>query len=363
MAAERTQSPGERAGAPTADYLDGLYSLRPEDLQAVPPEVPARLLGGRRVMTVCHRDPEADALGSALALALALETRGARVDAVCSDPVPAMYDFMPFIGRFRTDPEPDLDPDLIVVCDCGDLERVGRVLTDHAELFARVPIVDIDHHLSNPRFGAVDWVDATAAATCEQVTLLLPHLGVDVGALDGAIAADLMAGLVIDTANFQHPNTTPRTLRVASELRAAGADLPLIARRIYRTKPNAQLRLFGRVLARLESSADGRLVWSVMDDDDLAAAGADAQLSEGLIDLLAQSATAEVAILFKDQRSRARISVRTRDGGVDATVLTGVFGGGGHARAAGATIELPFEEARAVVLERAGRLLGEMPPR
>jgi phosphoesterase RecJ-like protein len=274
-----------------------------------------------------------------------------------------MYDFMPFIERFRTDPEPDLDPDLIVVCDCGDLERVGRVLTEHAELFARVPIVDIDHHLSNPRFGAVDWVDATAAATCEQVTLLLPHLGVEVDALEGAIAADLMAGLVIDTANFQHPNTTPRTLRVASELRAAGADLPLIARRIYRTKPNAQLRLFGRVLARLEASPDGRLVWSVMDDDDLTAAGADPQLSEGLIDLLAQSATAEVAILFKDLRSSARISVRTRDGGVDATALTGTFGGGGHARAAGATIALPFAEARTAVLTRAGHLLDAMPPR
>jgi bifunctional oligoribonuclease and PAP phosphatase NrnA len=336
---------------------EGLRSLRPADLDAVPAELPARLLAGRRVMTVCHRDPEADALGSALSVALVLEARGARVNAVCADPVPPMYDFMPHIGRFRTSPEEDLDPDLIVVCDCGDLERVGRVLTEHAELFSRVPIVDIDHHLSNPRFGAIDWVDATAAATCEQVALLLPHLGLHFDALDGAIAADLMAGLVIDTANFQHPNTTPRTLRVASELLAAGAELPMIARRIYRTKPNAQLRLFGRVLARLESSADGRIVWSVMDDEDLAASDAGPQLSEGLIDLLAQSETADVAILFKDQGARSRISVRTRDGGVDATTLTGVFGGGGHARAAGATIELPIAEARQAVLELAGRLV------
>ena len=340
-----------------------MRSLRQEDLDAVPAELPARLLEARRVMTVCHRDPEADALGSALAVALALEARGARVNAVCADPVPAMYDFMPRIERFRTSPEPDLDPDLIVVCDCGDLERVGRVLTDHAELFARVPIVDIDHHLSNPRFGLIDWVDPQAAATCEQVTLLLPHLGLDIDALRGDIAADLMAGLVIDTANFQHPNTTPRTLRVASELLAAGAELPMIARRIYRTKPNAQLRLFGRVLARLEASADGRVVWSVMADDDLAAAGAGPQMSEGLIDLLAQSESAEVAILFKDNGDRARISVRTRDGGVDATALTGAFRGGGHARAAGATIELPPDEARTAVLELATRLAAELPER
>jgi phosphoesterase RecJ-like protein len=340
-----------------------MRSLRQEDLQAVPAELPARLLEARRVMTVCHRDPEADALGSALAVALALEIRGARVNAVCADPVPAMYDFMPQIERFRTSPEPDLDPDLIVVCDCGDLQRVGRVLTDHADLFERVPIVDIDHHLSNPRFGLIDWVDPQAAATCEQVTLLLPHLGLGFDALGGDIAADLMAGLVIDTANFQHPNTTPRTLRVASELLAAGAGLPMIARRIYRTKPNAQLRLFGRVLARLEASADGRVIWSVMADDDLAAAGAGPQMSEGLIDLLAQSESAEVAILFKDNGDRARISVRTRDGGVDATALTGVFGGGGHARAAGATIELPLDEARTAVLELATRLAAELPAR
>jgi phosphoesterase RecJ-like protein len=274
-----------------------------------------------------------------------------------------MYDFMPHIERFRTAPEPDLDPDLIVVCDCGDLERVGRVLTDQAELFARVPIVDIDHHLSNPRFGTIDWVDAEAAATCEQVALLLPHLGLGFDALEGAIAANLMAGLVIDTANFQHPNTTPRTLRVASELLAAGAELPMIARRIYRSKPNAQLRLFGRVLGRLEASADGRVVWSVMTDDDLAAAGASPPMSEGLIDLLAQSDSAEVAILLKDQGDRARISVRTRDGGVDATALTGAFGGGGHARAAGASIDLPPGEALAEVLALAGRLVAELPAR
>jgi phosphoesterase RecJ-like protein len=195
------------------------------------------------------------------------------------------------------------------------------------------------------------------------VTLLLPHLGLGIDALGGDIAADLMAGLVIDTANFQHPNTTPRTLRVASELLAAGAELPMIARRIYRTKPNAQLRLFGRVLARLEASADGRVVWSVMADDDLVAAGAGPQMSEGLIDLLAQSESAEVAVLFKDNGDRARISVRTRDGGVDATALTGAFGGGGHARAAGATIELPLDEARTAVLELATRLAAELPER
>jgi len=342
---------------------EGMRSLSQTDLEAVPAELPARLLEARRVMTICHRDPEADALGSALSVALALEARGARVNAVCADSVPGMYDFMPQIERFRTAPEPDLDPDLIVVCDCGDLARVGALLTEHAELFARVPIVDIDHHVSNTGFGALDWVDAQAAATCEQIALLLPHLGLGFDALGGDLAQNLTAGLVIDTANFQHPNTTPRTLRVASELLAAGAELPMIARRIYRSKPNAQLRLFGRVLARLEASPDGRLVWSVQTEDDLSAAAASPQLSEGLIDLLAQSESAEVAILFKDLGDRVRMSVRTRDGGVDATALTAAFGGGGHARAAGASIDLPLGEARPAVLGLAERLVAALPAR
>lgn len=340
-----------------------MRSLLPSDLAAVPAEVTERLLRAKRVMTVCHENPDADALGSSLGLALALENLGARVDAVCADPVPDMYDFMPQIHRFRLAPEPDLDPDLIVVHDCGDLERIGGVLHQQAELFERVPIVNIDHHVSNPGFGVTAWVDAESAATCEQVTLLLPWLGLGFDAVGGDIAQNLTAGLVFDTANFAHSNTTPRTLRVASELVAAGADLPMIARRIYRTKPNEQLRLFGRVLARLESSVDGLMAWSVVNDEDYRVAGASAQMSEGLIDLLAQSASAEVAILFKDLGDAVRVSVRTRDGGVDATQLTGAFGGGGHARAAGATVEQPLAEAQPLVLGLARRLLDELPPR
>jgi len=342
---------------------EDMRSLLPSDLDAVPLEVPQRLLAAKRVMTVCHENPDADALGSSLSVALALEVHGARANAVCADPVPAMYDFMPQAGRFQQKPDSDLDPDVIVVCDCGDLERTGAVLHENAELFERVPIVNIDHHASNPSFGTTDWVDAGSAATCEQVTLLLPHLGLGYDVVDGDIVQNLTAGLVFDTANFAHSNTTPRTLRVASELVAAGAELPMIARRIYRTKPNPQLKLFGRVLARLESSADGTITWSVVNDEDYELAGATREMSEGLIDLLAQSASAEVAILFKDLGDVVRMSVRNRDGGVDATTLTGAFGGGGHARAAGASFDGNLEAARSAVLELTQKLLDQMQPR
>ena len=335
-----------------------LNSLTSADVAAVPAEVVERIRAARDVLTVCHENPEADALGSALAVALAVEELGGRATPVCADEVPPMYAFMPRVDRFRQDPEADHAYDLIVVGDCGDLARVGSVLQRNAELFGRVPIVNIDHHVSNTGFGAVDWVDATAAATSEMDTLLMPALGVPLDAADGAIAAALMAGVVIDTANFQHPNVTPRTLRVAAELVAVGAPLARTAKLLYRTKPNQQLRLFGRALGRLEEELEGRLVWSCVYEADYEATGAGAADAEGLSDLLSQSASAQLMILFRETGERTKISVRTPDGGADATVLTGAFGGGGHARAAGATIDLPIEQAIHSVLIAARRLFG-----
>jgi phosphoesterase RecJ-like protein len=324
---------------------------------AVPDEVVARLRAARRVLTICHENPEADALGSALAVALLVEAHGGVATPVCADPMPPMYDFLAGMDRFRREPDPALDYDLIVVGDCGELERVGPVLESHRALFERVPILDIDHHLSNPRFGTIDWVDPKSSATCEMVTLLAWRLGVPLTALDGMLATALAAGVVMDTANFQHSNTTPRTLVVAAALREAGAPISELARRLYRSKPNSQLVLFGRVLGRMQTDLDGRMVWSTLELADLAAAGSGPEQSEGLVDMLAQSETAEAAILFKEADGEMRVSVRTREGGVDATKLTGLFGGGGHARAAGATVKLPPEEARRVVLAAAATLV------
>ena len=326
---------------------------------AVPDEVVERLRSARRVLTICHENPEADALGSALAIAMLVEAGGGVATPVCADPMPAMYKFLPGMDRFRQEPDPTLDYDLLVVGDCGELERIGPVLESHRGLFERVPILDIDHHLSNRRFGAVDWVDPDSSATCEMVTLLARRMGVPLTSGNGMLAAALAAGVIMDTANFQHSNTTPRTLVVAASLREAGAPLSEIARRLYRSKPNTQLVLFGRVLARMGTDLEGRLVWSTLELADLAAAGAGSAESEGLVDMLAQSETSEASILFKevDGDGSTRVSIRTREGGVDATVLAGTFGGGGHARASGATLQLPLDEARRVVLARAATLV------
>jgi bifunctional oligoribonuclease and PAP phosphatase NrnA len=327
-------------------------------LTAVPEAAIAALSRSREVLVASHENPDADTLGAAIGIATIVEARGGRATLVCSDPVPPLYGFLEGMDLFAGDPVADRAYDRLVVVDCGTLDRVGDVRARHRELFDRLPRIVIDHHASNGEGGQADWVDPDAAATCELVSLLAVRLGVPLDTAGGALAAALMAGIVMDTATFAHPNATPRTLAVSAALVAAGAPLSEISRRLYRSKPDAQLRLFGRVLDRLATAAGGRIIHSSLLLGDLEATGTTGSHSEGVIDLLAQSETAEVAILFKEQSSDVtRVSVRTKPGGVDATVLTGAFGGGGHARAAGATVEAPLAEARTRVLAESERLI------
>jgi phosphoesterase RecJ-like protein len=317
---------------------------------AVPDAVVERLRAARCVLAIGHESPDADALGAALAIGLLVEARGGRATVAASDAVPDLYRFLEGSDAVRTDPEPDVTYDLVVLCDCGDLSRVGPIRDRNAALFAGTPLLTIDHHASNNASGDLVWIDANAAATCEMVALLAARLGVPLALGRGHLAAALTAGIVMDTATFAHPNATPRTLQVAAALVEAGAPLSEISRRLYRSKPDAQLALFGRVLGRLESHADGLVIASTMQLEDLRATGARSEHSEGIIDLLAQSETAEVALLLKEKDDATRVSVRTKPGGVDATALCATWGGGGHARAAGASLDLPLADAAAAVI-------------
>ena len=328
---------------------------------AVPPAVLARLREARNMLAVTHEHPDADTLGAVMGLCLIVEALGGRATAISSDPVPPLYAFLPGMDRFLTDPDPEAAYDLLVLGDCATAERVGGVAQRHADLFGSLPRVIVDHHASNEAAGDADWIDPGAAATCELVALLAVRLGLPLDLADGTLAAVLMAGIVMDTATFAHPNATPRTLAVSAALVEAGAPLSDISRRLYRTKPDAQLRLFGRVLDRLETTPDRRVVWSTLRAADLDQTGSTPAHSEGIIDLLAQAELAEVSMLLKEQDDgTTRLSVRTKPGGVDATVLTGTWGGGGHARAAGATVPLPLEAAVTAVLEVAERRAAEV---
>jgi len=207
---------------------------------AVPDAVVARIGSARRVLAVGHENPDADTIGSTLAIRRLVTACGGMATPVFGDPIPPLYAFVPDIEAARMDPEPGVDYDLLVVSDCAGIDRIGAVAGRHPELFAALPRVVLDHHASNGETGPADWVDPAAAATCEMTTLLAARLGVPLDDGGGALAAQLMAGVVMDTATFAHPNATPRTLAVAAALVDAGAPLSDISRRIYRSKNSKQ---------------------------------------------------------------------------------------------------------------------------
>ena len=310
------------------------------------------LLAASRVTAICHENPDADTLGSALALRMALERLGKTVEVVAADPVPPSLIELPLAGEVRT--RPALEPDVAVVLD-GPLSRTGAVAVDCGEWLERATIVNIDHHVSNDGGeAAVSWIDADAAATCEMVARLIPQLGV---AIDVPIATVLTAGIVQDTHTFSHPNATPRTLRTAADLLEAGAPLSRLHRAIYADKPFSTLALWGRILAGVSERRDGRIVHATMTLQMLAETGSEAVASEGFIDLLASTKAADVTVLLKEAGpSLVRVSVRT-SARADAVAITSAFGGGGHARAAGCTLELPLPQATTTLLDECEREL------
>jgi phosphoesterase RecJ-like protein len=315
-------------------------------------EVRDLILAADRVTAICHENPDADTLGAALALRMAAERLGKQAEVVAADPVPPSLAELPMAGEVRT--RPGLEPDLVVVVD-GPLSRTGAIATECAEWLSRARIANIDHHVSNDGSeAAASWVEPAAAATCEMVALLLPDLGVEI---DPEIAIVLTAGIVQDTHTFSHPNATPRTLRVGADLLEAGAPLAAIHRAIYADKPFSTLALWGRILAGATERHDGRIVHASMTLEMLRETGATAVASEGFIDLLATTRTADITLLFKEaDAAEVRVSLRT-SARADAVAVTSAFGGGGHARAAGCSVGLPLADAVVAVLAECEREL------
>ena len=339
-----------------AEYVRRADELQPMALEAVPANVLEALRVAKRLWVVPHERPDADALGAALGLKAILGQFGAEAAVISADAPPAVYDVIPTIGDVSLE-APTWSPDAIVLVDCADPKRAGRIGDLINALPASTPRILIDHHISNDSTWPLAWVDAHAAATCEMVSLIALALKADLSADQGRLATTLAAGVIMDTATFQHGNTTPRTLEVGGLLLAAGAPISEISRKIYRSKPLAQVQLHARVLASLKSTDSGRTVFATMMLANLTETGATLEMSEGIVDALAQVSEADVAIFFKeDGPTTARISVRTKGEGPDATAIVASFGGGGHARAAGATIERPVNEAATLVLARVTEL-------
>ncbi|MCL4466165.1 MAG: bifunctional oligoribonuclease/PAP phosphatase NrnA [Chloroflexi bacterium] len=288
------------------------------------------LLSARKAALMTHVNPDGDTLGSALALAVGLRQLGAQVKVCYVDDLPTNLAFLPGYGQLVRADEPPTDVDLIVYVDSSDATRFGDDHSNGGSLRPRK--LNIDHHATNRYFGDVNLVDSTAAATGEQVYDLLLALGVQI---DQSIATCLLTALVTDTRAFRTPSTTPRTLAIASELCGRGASLSGIVDAVYHNRSFSTLRLWGLALERMK--CESGIAWTEITDEMQALAGATAGEGDGVIDLMSSLSQVEAVAVFKTTAGGVKVSLRSTNG-LDVASVAALFGGGGHARAAGCLV-------------------------
>jgi bifunctional oligoribonuclease and PAP phosphatase NrnA len=291
---------------------------------------------GHTVVLAAHIGPDGDALGAALALHLALSRLGARTLPTWGDEplrVPAAYADLPGVDGLVAPSSIDPDEvDLLVTVDAASAERLGTL---QPLLDADLPVVVIDHHPTNTRFGTVHLVAPRAAATVVVVDELLRRLGVP---LDVDVATCLYVGLVTDTGRFQHATTDRAAMELGGRLLEAGVPHEELTRRLFGTRTVGELTLLARALARLTFVPEARLVHAHVTADDAAEAGSGLEAAEAIIDVVRTADVAEVAMVARQEASTGdwRVSLRSR-GGVDVGHVAERLGGGGHERAAGFT--------------------------
>lgn len=304
-----------------------------------------------------HDGPDADGLGAAYALAIALELAGKRAFPLLSDEAPAKYRFIDRRGLFRNlaaGEEPPFDPSAatLVIVDTHDLgylgQRVERFVDETRDLLV------IDHHEVKTGQKPYHCIDPAASSTCELVFLIAKALGVE---LPEDAAEAVFSGIVYDTGSFAYPKTGERTFACALELVKLGVKPYIVHNRMYESSSIGALLLQKTVLSSLELRSENRIAVQTLRRADLAASGATYEDAEDLINLPLQGRTVEVSLLFKENlEGRLRCSLRSK-GAVNVAHVAQGFGGGGHKTAAGFTCDRPLERMKEAVLESIVRAL------
>jgi len=242
--------------------------------------------------------------------------------------------------------------DLIVAVDTADLSLFGSMYSEHVDLFSEVPILNVDHHISNTRYGQVHLIDPTAASATEVLYSWFTKIPEWRERLTPDIATLLLTGLITDTRSFQNPNTTPRSLEIAAELLDAGARQQEIIQHIYKTKPLSTLKIWGRALNRIQIDPTAGIVWSFVSKEDLAEMEATSKETHGILDeLISTIPDADLHVLFTElEEGGLKASMRSSSAIDVSSLAAQTYGGGGHPRAAGFRVP-QFENFELQVLE------------
>ena len=306
-----------------------------------------RLAAANKIVVAAHVRPDGDAIGSLLGLGLALTNAGKSVQMILADGVPSSFKHLE--GSELIKKEPNGEHDTFITVDCADFKRVGKIFENFGQ-----PDINIDHHVTNERFGKFNLVEADEVATSAILTNHLPEWGL---VITQPVAAALLTGIVTDTLGFRTSNTTPESLRQAAALIEKGVDMPDLYMRALVKKSLPAARYWGAGLSSLQS--ENGIVWGTLTLADRKSAGYGGNDDADLINMISAIDGNKVGMVFVQQSdNHVKISWRALELGIDVSPIAKHFKGGGHAAAAGADIEGGLTEVKVAVLKTTREMLG-----
>ncbi|PIR92463.1 hypothetical protein COU01_01575 [Candidatus Falkowbacteria bacterium CG10_big_fil_rev_8_21_14_0_10_44_15] len=306
------------------------------DKKFVYSEIINKVTSAQNIFLATHENPDGDAVASLCAVAEWLTALGKNFYLACADEAEASFHFLPQIAKInKLTANLDFSRfDLAIILDCGSLRRTKAEAAIKA---APIPIINIDHHLSNDQFGAINLVDADAVSTTQILYELFKYGKADISR---QLASCILTGIITDSGNFAYAATNPRTFKVASEMIMSGANARNILTSTAKNKNLATLKAWGFALSRLQYNPNYDIAYTVLTRRDLADLGIGKQDLEGLASFLNNLKDAKIVlVIYELGDGRVKGSLRTNRDDVDVCVLAQSFGGGGHKKAAGFEVE------------------------
>lgn len=285
----------------------------------------------QKVVIISHNRPDGDTVGSNLALRLLLKNMGKEVTSACSDPVPENFHFLPEVSQFTQEFLLE-DYDTVIIVDAG-AKHLVRFFETYPELTrTRKPIISIDHHYSNDKFGTLNIIDPKETSTTSLLYRIFQDQNFEI---TPDIATCLLNGLYTDTGSFMHSNTTPETMKIASQLIKKGANFKKISKYNFKTKKTKNLKLIGEVLDNLSVNKDNVVVGAVNQETFERYQATSEDLS-GVADMISSIPSTDYSMLLTESTDgKIKASLRTRKDDVNVAKIAEQYGGGGHAKAAG----------------------------
>ena len=314
-------------------------------MNTIDAEINAKIASANKIMIVSHVRPDGDAIGATLGLGLALKQAGKNVQMVLNDGLPASFRHLP--GSELIKKEPQGQPDLFITVDCADYKRTGKQFENHSK-----PDINIDHHITNEKFGVLNLIEPESVATSAVLTDHLPLWGLEI---TRDVAANLATGIVTDTLGFRTSNTSPASLRQMALLMDTGINMPDLYTRALVSRSFSAARYWGAGLTSLKT-LDG-IVYATMRVTDRKNAGYGGNDDADLINIISAIEDHVVGMVFVEQHKTVKISWRALQPGVDVSKIASFFGGGGHKAAAGADISGNLEEIQPRVLQATREML------